>query len=116
MTAPVEFNFRNADESRKFLGKADWIMSFLYRTANLGPTGYAGDSVWVVDQPEVTVISVGLEGEFSFNLLNKGVDILREALKQQSTWVATGEPRFFGYNSPMVQNKWAEVQIPIRKA
>ncbi len=56
-------------------------MSFLYRTANLGPTGYAGDSVWVVDQPEVTVISVGLEGDFSFNLLNKGVDILREALK-----------------------------------
>jgi hypothetical protein len=33
MTAPVEFNFRNADSSRKFLGQlqVSWVMSFLYK-------------------------------------------------------------------------------------
>ena len=115
MTAPVEFDFRNADAARKFLGNPEWIMSFLYRTPNLGPTGDAGDDVVVVDRPEVTVLSLGLEGEFSFKLLNQGVDRLRNILKTQTNWVAVGEPRFFGYNSPMVKNKWAEVQIPIAR-
>jgi len=114
MTAPVEFDFRNADNTRKFLGSADWIMSFLYRTPELGPTGKAEDKVLVLDAPEITVLSIGYEGEFSFKLLNQGVDRLREALKTQSTWVEAGEPRFFGYNSPMVKSKWAEIQLPIR--
>lgn len=77
MTAPVEFDFKNADNTRKFLGNTDWTMSFLYRTPNLGPTGDAGNDVIVVDRPEVTVLTLGLEGEFSFDLLNKGVDTLR---------------------------------------
>jgi hypothetical protein len=77
MTAPVEFDFRNADAARKFLGSPEWIMSFLYRTSDLGPTGNAGNDVVVVDRPEITVLSVGLEGQFSFKLLNKGVDRLR---------------------------------------
>lgn len=71
MTAPVEFNFRNADASRKFLGdnNVDWVMSFLYRTADLGNTGTDGDVV-IADKPEVTVISVGIEGGFSYKNLN----------------------------------------------
>lgn len=77
MTAPVEFDFRNADAARKFLGSPEWIMSFLYRTSDLGPTGNAGNDVVVVDRPEITVLSVGLEGQFSFKLLNQGVDRLR---------------------------------------
>jgi hypothetical protein len=117
MTAPVEFDFRGADNTRKFLGNAEWTMSFLYRTPELGPTGDAGNSVKVVDRPEITVLSVGFEGEFtSYKVLNNAVDRLRQALKGQSTWVEAGEPRFFGYNSPMVKNKWAEVQLPIRLA
>ena len=116
MTAPVEFNFANADNTRKFLGSTDWTMSFLYRTPALGPTGNAGNDVVVVDRPEVTVISVGVEGEFSFKLLNKSVDRLKEVLKSQTKWVIAGEPRFFGYNSPMVKSKWSEVQIPLRVA
>jgi hypothetical protein len=47
MTAPVEFDFRNADNARKFLGSVDWTMSFLYRTPELGPTGNAGNNVLV---------------------------------------------------------------------
>jgi hypothetical protein len=117
MTAPVEFNFRNEDASRSFLGEftVDWTMSFLYRKPELGATGTDG-SVVVVDKPEISVISVGLEGTFSYTLLNEGVDILRGALDSQKTWVAAGEPRFFAYNSPMTSYKWAEVQIPIKLA
>ena len=116
MTSPLEVNFANADNTRKFLGSTDWTMSFLYRTPALGPTGNAGDNVVVVDRPEVTVLSIGVEGDFSFNLLNKGVDRLREVLKSQTKWVIAGEPRFFVYNSPKPKAKWAEVQIPVKVA
>jgi hypothetical protein len=116
MTSPLEVDFANADNTRKFLGSTDWTMSFLYRTPALGSTGNAGDNVVVVDRPEVTVLSIGVEGDFSFNLLNKGVDRLREVLKSQTKWVAAGEPRFFVYNSPKPKAKWAEVQIPVKIA
>jgi hypothetical protein len=116
MTSPLEVDFANADNTRKFLGSTDWTMSFLYRTPALGPTGNAGDNVVVVDRPEVTVLSIGVEGDFSFNLLNKGVDRLREVLKSQTKWVIAGEPRFFVYNSPKPKAKWAEVQIPVKVA
>jgi hypothetical protein len=116
MTAPVEFDFANADASRKFLGSTDWTMSFLYRTPALGPTGNAGDNVLVVDRPEVTVLSIGVEGDFSFKLLNKSVYSLNEVLKSQTKWVIAGEPRFFIYNSPKPKAKWAEVQIPVKVA
>ena len=116
MTAPVELDFENADNTRKFLGSSDWTMSFLYRTPSQGPTGDAGNNVLVIDRPEVTVLSVGVEGDFNFNLLNKSVDRLKEVLKSQTQWIIAGEPRFFGYNSPMVKAKWAEVQIPLKAA
>ena len=117
MTAPVEFDFANADATRKFLGKTDWTMSFLYRSANLGPTGDAGSNVLVVDRPEVTVLSIGVDGSFSNKKLNQAVDRLREVLKGQNKWVENGQPRFFGYNQPKLFSKqWAEVQIPIKLA
>jgi hypothetical protein len=40
-------------------------MSFLYRTPELGPTGDAGDNVLVEDRPEITVLTVAFEGNFS---------------------------------------------------
>ncbi len=117
MTAPVEFDFRNEDASRSFFGEytVDWTMSFLYRKPELGATGTDGNVV-VLDKPETTVISVGLEGSFSYKLLNEGVDLLRTALNSQKHWVAAGEPRFFAYNSPYTSYKWAEVQIPVKLA
>jgi hypothetical protein len=83
MTAPVEVDFRNADNSRKFLGETEvsWTMSFLYKSPSLGAAGDAGSNVWVSDTTETTYISIGQEGTFSFGLLNLGVDRLREALR-----------------------------------
>jgi hypothetical protein len=59
MTAPVEFDFRNADNSRKFLGDVDWTMSFLYKSPSQGAAGDAGSNVWVADTTETTYISIG---------------------------------------------------------
>ena len=81
MTGPVEFDFADADATRKFLGKTDWTMSFLYRSSNMGPTGDAENNVKVVDQPEVTVLSIGVDGSFTYKRLNKAVDRLRNVLK-----------------------------------
>ena len=118
MTAPAEADFRNADNSRKFLGQlnVDWTMSFLYKTPSLGAVGNAGSDVWVSDTTETTYISIGQDGGFSYSLLNLGVDRLREALKSQNKWVAAGEPRFLAYTKPSMKNNWAEIQIPIKLA
>ena len=61
MTAPVEFEFRDADNSRKFLGQlnVDWTMSFLYKSPSQGAAGDAGSNVWVADTTETTYISIG---------------------------------------------------------
>ena len=83
MTAPVEFDFRNEEASRKFLGETEvsWTMSFLYKTPSQGATGDAGSDVHVTDSTETTYITIGQEGFFSYSLLNLGVDRLRDALK-----------------------------------
>ena len=70
----------------------------------------------VTDTTETTYLSIGKDGTFSYNLLNLGVDKLREALKSQNKWVAAGEPRFLIYNGPSKWNKWVEIQIPVRLA
>ena len=116
MTAPVEVDFENADNTRKFLGSTDWTMSFLYRTSDLGTTGNAGNNVVVVDREEVTVLSIGVKADFSFNLLNKSIDRLKKVLNSQTKWEIAGEPRFLVYNSPKVMAKWGEVQIPLKLA
>ncbi len=66
MTAPVEFEIRNSSASKKFPGEynVEWIMTFLYRTPQEGSTGTDGNVV-VRDTDKITVISVGLEGDFS---------------------------------------------------
>jgi hypothetical protein len=111
MTAPVEFNFRNADVTRKFLGdlEVSWIMSFLYKSPSQGATGDAGSGVLVSDTEETTYISIGQGAAFSYSVLNLGVDRLRAALASQNKWVAAGEPRFLAYNSPITWYQWSDI-------
>ncbi len=77
MTAPVEFEFRNLSASRSYFGSFNvgWVMTFLYRSPEEGSTG-AESNVVIRDTEEITVISVGLEGAFSYSLVNEGADIL----------------------------------------
>ena len=108
MTSPVEIDYRD------FTGNQDWTMSFLYRNKDLGPVGEGGDSIKVQDRPEITVLSIGISGDYGMDTTKKGVDQLLSTLEKQDVWEINGEPRSFNYNGPYVKVKWNEVQIPIK--
>ena len=103
MTSPVEFDYRDIN------GDQNWTMSFLYRTKDLGPVGDAGSSVMVQDRPEVTVMSIGIMGDYGMDTTMQGVNKLQEVLSAQEIWEANGEPRAFNYNGPYTKIKWNEV-------
>jgi hypothetical protein len=97
-----------------------WTMSFLYRTPDLAPTG-EDRNVVVVDRPEITVLSVGMNGPYGTGVVEKGLTLLHAWLKEHPEYEIRyeigGEPRAFYYNGPSVSNrdKWSEVQLPIVK-
>ena len=92
-------------------------MSFLYRTADLGPTGDAGKVV-VVDTDAMTVLSIGLTGAYGLPRVEEGMAKLEAWLDEHPDWVADGSPRAFYYNGPYVPSarKWSEIQVPVRPA
>lgn len=115
MTAPVEMDYRdrNAD------GRDDgWTMSFLYRTADLGPAGRddADQQIAVVDAQPVQVLSIGMRGRYSRARVERGLKKLRAWLADHPEWQAAGEPRALFYNGPdrPAADLWFESQIPIR--
>jgi hypothetical protein len=119
MTAPVEMDYaelykdfmsgESADEGEA----TETTMSFLYRSANLGPVGKDGKIV-VRDTAPVTVLSVGAKGGFD---ATEAMDTLRAWLKGQKEWEVAGQPRMFVYNGPFIDPdaRWSEVQVPIRR-
>lgn len=119
MTAPVEMDYaelykdfmngESADEGEA----TETTMSFLYRSANLGPVGKDGKIV-VRDTAPVTVLSIGAKGGFD---ATEAMDTLRAWLKQQQEWEVAGQPRMFVYNGPFIDPdaRWSEVQVPIRR-
>jgi hypothetical protein len=120
MTSPVEMDYRGmADDSGRLTDRqGQWTMSFLYRRTEQGPTGQAERGVRVVDQPQITVISIGLNGGYGMNRVNQGLDALRDTLSKQDRWVVAGEPRALNYNGPGIpmRYRWSEVQIPVKPA
>lgn len=120
MTSPVEMDYRDmfdpATGKRAQKDSMSWTMSFLYRTAELAPTGRDG-SVIITDRPELTVLSVGMNGPYGTGVVEKGLGMLGEWLKAHPEWEAAGDPRAFHYNGPYIANrvKWSEVQLPIRR-
>jgi hypothetical protein len=113
MTSPVEVEYRDWSTEEK---AGAWTMSFLYRTADLGPTGRDG-IVTVTDTEPVTVIAIGLRGGYGVDRIAKGIEQLQTWLASQNEWEAAGNPRAFYYNGPYIpnRNKWAEAQIPVRE-
>lgn len=120
MTSPVEMDYKPSGDRTPLAPMQDaegsWTMSFLYRKADLGPTGADG-RVKVVDTPEVTVISIGMRGGYGMGAVNSGMEALSTWLASQSEWEAVGDPRGLNYNGPQVpmKNKWSEVQIVVRR-
>lgn len=113
MTSPVEMDYRGGGEGR---AGSEWTMSFVYRTADLGPTGEAG-RVRVVDTEPMTVLALGGQGSYARRRVQDGVETLRRWLDEHPEWRAAGEPRALYYNGPEMpgSRKWYEVQIPVRQ-
>ncbi|MBK8181355.1 MAG: heme-binding protein [Planctomycetes bacterium] len=120
MTSPVEMDYRDlfdpATGKQEPEDSMSWTMSFLYRTPDLAPTG-EDRNVVVIDRPEITVLSVGMNGPYGTGVVEKGLTLLHAWLKEHPEYEIVGEPRAFHYNGPSVsnRNKWSEVQLPIVK-
>jgi len=120
MTSPVEMDYRPAGERTPLTPMKDaegsWTMSFLYRTADLGPTGEDG-RVKVLDNPEMTVVSIGMRGPYGMGTVNAGLEELQKWFAGQSDWEPVGDPRGLNYNGPQVRmrDKWSEVQVQVRR-
>jgi len=123
MTSPVEMEYSGVDEPKTPTDPParpeGWKMSFLYRTAELGPTGQDPDrkQVRVVDAPAVTVLSAGIRGSQSWARVRREAVKLEEWLAGQTDWEAAGDIRGLYYNGPDVRTAdlWGEVQIPVRR-
>lgn len=112
MTAPVEMTYE---------GQAQASMAFLYRNPDMGSLGSDTDDqrVLVKDIPSQTAVSIGVRGRYNTDNYNRALDQLHRWLDDnKSQWIAAGEPRFLGYNSPFVPGfmRYGEVQIPIKPA
>lgn len=119
MTSPVEMDYPQLKvESSEAAGKDTqaWTMSFLYRTADLGPTGKDG-KVQVADNPPLTVISIGMMGPYMASRDIAMLAKVREWLAANPEWKAAGPARSLYYNGPdvMPSREWSEFQVPVTR-
>lgn len=114
MTSPVEMDVPQTGKDAPAPAREQWTMSFLYRTADLGPTGPADRGVIVRDLPPLTVLSLGASGSYDQDSIDPALNTLRQWLSANPAWTESGPPRILYYNDPFTNPKWAEVQLPIR--
>ncbi len=116
MTAPVEMNYVGMSSAG---APESWTMSFLYRTAELGPAGVdpKDGRILVEDIPPLTVAAIGIRGPYKLELVKGGTAKLRAWLAQQSEWKEAGDARALFYNGPEVRKRdqWWEAQIPLAR-
>ena len=119
MTSPVEMEYggeSRAGEVSSKLGRGGaWSMALLYRTAEQNATGTEGEVV-VRDAEPVTVVAIGMKGDYGMKLVERGAKEIEDWLAANPEWEAAGGWRSLYYNGPSLDfwNKWAEVQIPVR--
>jgi len=118
MTSPVELNYSGLEPSGK-KGPNSWTMSFLYRSADIAPAGIdpKDTRILIEDLPPMTVVAIGMRGDYKLSRVKSGISELRGWLSQQPDWEEAGEPRALFYNGPEVRSrdKWLEVQLPVRR-
>jgi len=73
-------------------------------------------SVVVRDAQPVTVVAMGMKGDYSMGLVRSGRAYLEAWLLANPSWVIVGDWRALYYNGPQLRfwNKWAEVQVPVK--
>lgn len=114
MTSPVEMRLDPAADDAATL--AGWSMAFLYREPTMGALGADG-SVEVVDDAPLTVLSIGIRGDYSAERAWSEAETLRAQLAKLPGWRAVGSPRALFYNGPEARDddRWAEVQLVIER-
>jgi len=120
MTAPVEARY---PLSTLWVGKegqpneqGEAEVSFLYRRPDVDPKQIA-QGIRVEDTPPMTVVSIGVQGNYSYVSYQQHVEQLRDWLSQHPDYKVDGSPRRFFYDSPFVPDllKRSEIQVPIQK-
>jgi hypothetical protein len=120
MTAPVEARYPLTTLDQSSEGKPDERgevkVSFLYRSTDVNPQQIA-QGIEVEDSAPMMVVSLGLQGNYSYASYQQHVDQLRDWLAQHPEYSVAGSPRRFFYDSPFIPDaiKRSEVQIPIRQ-
>ncbi|MCC7388754.1 MAG: heme-binding protein [Phycisphaerales bacterium] len=110
MTAPVEMGYTHSESDRPRVSR----MAFVYRDRSVGGTGADGP-VRVDDLPPATFASVGVRGDYTPAHFKHGLGLVRGFLAAHPEWRAVGEPRYLGYNGPLVPwlFRYGEVQVPV---
>jgi effector-binding domain-containing protein len=121
MTAPVEIGYQSHPESAEKRNACSVVsMAFLYGESSWGRLGVdaADPRVVVEDIPAMTMISIGVRGDYTDARC-------AEALSKLGAWVeahrgevrVVGPPRYLAYNSPFVLGflRYGEVQLPVEK-
>lgn len=116
MTSPVEVNYQGMRDSAQSAPES-WSMAFLYRRPELNQTGVEGQVV-VRDAEPVTVVAVGMKGDYAMSLVQRGMRDIEAWLAANPHWEPAGNWRALYYNGPTLLwwNKWAEVQLPLRRS
>ncbi|WP_013323888.1 heme-binding protein [Gloeothece verrucosa] len=114
MTSPVETRYpNNTVSSAAANGEAS--VSFLYRNNQIYPKEIA-QNIEVEDVLPMTVVSLGLQGAYSYSSYQENLERLTEWLSQHPEYQVVGQPRRFFYDGPYIPDafKRSEIQIPIQ--
>ncbi len=127
MTAPVEMTYEqsnatNADSDAQTASTASprmTAMAFMYAKPDMGTPGQDGSDgkVEVLDMPAMTVLSIGVRGNYNDEHFQNARTQLDAYLSTHpSRYEVVGQPRYLGYNSPFVPwfLRYGEVQLPVR--
>ncbi len=101
MTAPVETRYPRS--TLEGVGKPpEWgaaQVSFLYRSRDIVPEEIA-PNIQVKDVPPMTVVSLGLQGAYSYQNYQENLFKLKNWLSLNRQYEVVGEPRCFFYDGP----------------
>ncbi len=114
MTTPVEARYYDGIDNSN---NSHSEVSFLYSSPEIVPENVQSD-VKITDTEVMTVVSIGIQGGYTWESYQKNLQKLQNWLQQHPEYKAIGSPRRLFYNSPMTPEslKYSEVQIPVEQS